>query len=119
MKKLLLLITVASFMLTTTVQRAHAGAITGAAAAAIIKLGLDVYKAIPDASYSLTVVGEDGTVSYTTVNSCDQALRYTYELLSQGHVTRVTINSEHSTVNGSCRGKTYTPSDLSRLRDLL
>lgn len=106
-------------MQATSVQKAQAGLISGAAAAAIIKIGLDAYKALPDASYSLTVVGDDGSISYTTVSSCEQALRYTYDLLLEGHIKRVTINSEYPTVNGSCRGKTYTPSDLNLLKDLL
>lgn len=89
----------------------------GDAAKAIYAVGLEVYKALPDAAYALTVVAQDGSVSYTQTNSCEDALVKALKLLSEQGVREVTIVSEHSTVNYSCWGRTYTQSDIDYLRD--
>ena len=92
---------------------------TAAAVAALVKAGCEIYDRIPDASYAITVVGTDNTVAYTTASSCEQALRYAYDILDSGKAKRVTIVSEYPTVHSSCKNNTYTPSDLKLLRDIM
>lgn len=113
----------AVFSLVVMAPKAQAQAVTAGAAAwsaakFIGAVGLAVYKALPNASYALTVEAQDGSVAYTKVDSCDEALTYALRLLESG-AKRVTIVSEHSTVNSSCRGRTYTQGDISTLRDKL
>lgn len=113
----------AVFSLVVMAPKAQAQAVTAGAAAwsaakFIGAVGLAVYKALPNASYALTVEAQDGSVAYTKVDSCDEALTYALRLLENG-AKRVTIVSEHSTVNSSCRGRTYTQGDISTLRDKL
>lgn len=118
MKKLLFVAS-AALMLNFVCQPVHAidWEAAGKAAKAIYSVGLEVYKALPDASYALAVVGQDGSVSYSKVSSCDEALVMALKLLSEQRVREVTIVSEHSTVNYSCRGKTYTQADIDYLRE--
>ena len=90
----------------------------GKAGKIIYEVGLQVYDRIPDASYALTVVASDGSVAHSECNSCEDALWYALKMLENG-AREVTIVSDYPTVNGSCRGRTYTQSDISTLRDKL
>ena len=90
----------------------------GKAAKIVAEVGLKAYSAIPNASYALTVVASDGSVAHSKCDSCEDALWYALKMLEQG-AREVTIVSDYPTVNGSCRGRTYTQSDISTLRDKL
>ena len=121
MKKLMLIL-LAVFSLAVTAPKAQAQVVTAAAAWSAAKIigaaGLAVYSALPNASYAITVEAQDGSVAYSKVDSCDEALTYALRLLENG-AKRVTIVSEHSTVNSSCRGRSYTQGDINTLRDKL
>lgn len=84
------------------------------ATAAIAKVGLEVYKAAPDASYYLKVTS-GGEIAYAKISSCQLALEKTYDLLRLG-VDEVRIISENPTLNGSCRNRSYTPRDLNEVK---
>lgn len=84
------------------------------ASVAIAKVGLEVYKAAPDASYYLKVTS-GGEIRYAKISSCQLALEKTYDLLRLG-VEEVRIISENPTLNGSCRNKSYTPRDLEEVK---
>ncbi len=84
------------------------------ASAAIVKVGLEVYKAAPDASYYLKVTS-GGEIRYAKITSCQLALEKTYDLLRLG-VEEVRIISENPTLNGSCRNRSYTPRDLDEVK---
>lgn len=84
------------------------------AAAAIAKVGLEVYKAAPEASYYLKVTS-GGEIAYAKISSCQLALEKTYDLLRLG-VEEVRIISENPTLNGSCRNRSYTPRDLDEVK---
>ena len=119
--KIVLFILLAAFSFsivapTAQAQAVSAGAAAWSAAKLIAAAGLAVYKALPNASYALTVEAQDGSVSHTKVDSCEDALTYALRLLENG-AKRVTIVSEHSTVNSSCRGRSYTQDDIGYLRD--
>lgn len=118
MKKILVLAfaTLSFFIVSPVVQAQISAAAAWSAVKIIGATGLAVYKALPNASYALTVEAQDGSVAYSKVDSCDEALTYTLRLLENG-ARRVTIVSEHSTVNYSCRGKAYTQDDISYLRE--
>ena len=116
MKKIAFIaVAVFSFFIVTPMAQAQV-VTAGAAARLIGAAGLAVYKALPEASYSLIVEAQDGSVSYSKVDSCDQALTYALRLLENG-AKRVTIVSEHPTVHPSCRGRAYTQNDIDYLRD--
>ena len=84
------------------------------ATAAIAKVGLEVYKAAPDASYYLKVTS-GGEIAYAKISSCQLALEKTYDLLRLG-VDEVRIISENPTLNGSCLNRSYTPRDLNEVK---
>lgn len=84
------------------------------ASIAIAKVGLEVYKAAPDASYYLKVTS-GGEIMYAKISSCQLALEKTYDLLRLG-VEEVRIISENPTMNGSCRNRSYTPRDLDEVK---
>ncbi len=84
------------------------------ASAAIAKVGLEVYKAAPDASYYLKVTS-GGEIRYAKISSCQLALEKTYDLLRL-NVEEVRIISENPTLNGSCRNRSYTPNDLEEVK---
>ena len=90
----------------------------GKAAKIIAEVGLKAYNAIPNASYALTVVASDGSVAHSKCESCEDALWYALKMLEQG-AKEVTIVSDYPTVNGSCRGRTYTPSDINEKKKKL
>ena len=81
---------------------------------ALGKVGLEVYKAAPDASYYLKVTA-GGEIRYAKISSCQLALEKTYDLLRLG-VDEVRIISENPPLNGSCRNKSYTPRDLNEVK---
>lgn len=84
------------------------------ATVALTKVGLDVYKAAPDASYYLKVTS-GSEIAYAKISSCQLALEKTYDLLRLG-VEEVRIISENPTLNGSCRNRSYTPRDLDEVK---
>lgn len=84
------------------------------ASIAIAKVGLEVYKAAPDASYYLKVTS-GGEIMYAKISSCQLALEKTYDLLRLG-VEEVRNISENPTMNGSCRNRSYTPRDLDEVK---
>ncbi len=119
MKKIALIaVAVFSFFIVTPMAHAQVATTSAAWSAAklIGKVGLAVYSVLPNASYALTVEAQDGSVSHSKVDSCDQALTYALRLLENG-AKRVTIVSEHTTVHPSCRGKAYTQDDIDYLRE--
>ena len=80
MKKIAFIaVAVFSFFIVTPMAQAQV-VTAGAAAKLIGAAGLAVYKALPNASYSLIVEAQDGSVSYSKVDSCDQALTYALRL---------------------------------------
>lgn len=84
------------------------------ASVALAKVGLEVYKAAPDASYYIKVTS-GGEIRYAKISSCQLALEKTYDLLRLG-VDEVRIISENPTMNGSCRNRTYTSRDLDEVK---
>lgn len=85
------------------------------ATAALAGVGLEAYKALPNASYVLKVTS-GGEIRYASISSCQMALEKTYDLLLQS-VEEVRIISEYPTVHGSCRNRTYTPKDIQDVKD--
>lgn len=81
------------------------------ATAALIAVGLKVYESLPNATYAIKVEA-GGEIRYSTVSSCQMALEKAYDILRQNGVEEVRIISEEFTFNGSCRNKSYYPSDL-------
>lgn len=85
--------------------------------AIIAELGLEGYKQAPSASYYLKVVDNQGDYAYVQMSSCQMSLEVTYDLLQQRGIREVRIISENVTLHGSCRNRTYTPSDLQDVKN--
>jgi len=85
------------------------------ATTALIACGLEVYQALPNASYVIKVTS-GGETRYSSVSSCQMALEKTYDLLLK-NVDEVRIISEYPTLHGSCRNRTYTPNDLQDVKN--
>ena len=72
----------------------------------------DVYDAIPDAEYYVTVYLKNGTsLRPQTVSSCTEALDLKDRLLytNAAQIAYIKITSKYVTVHGSCDGKTFYP----------
>ena len=104
MKKFLVTLSVL-FMLSSSVYAS--ATLTWAAVAGAIKLGVEIYKAIPGASYTVEVCTKGKSCSYKHADDCDTALQMARSAFDYENTDKVVILSEHSTVNGSCRNKTY------------
>ncbi len=85
--------------------------------AIIAELGLKGYQQAPSASYYLKVTDTQGDYAYIQMSSCQMCLEVTYDLLQQRGIREVRIIAESSSLHGSCRNKSYTPSDLQDVKN--
>jgi len=78
-------------------------------------LNLNCQLSVPDAQYYIKIV-KNGDVAYAKVSGCQIALEKAYDALYYYDADEVRIVSEYTTMNGSCRNRTYTYADLDDLR---
>ncbi len=111
MKKILLSIVVMVF----GVSVASAQAVTIGALVKAVGAAVALYKAAPNAEYTVTIVAENGQSSTHSVSSATAAIKAAIVALENG-AHSVNLDSAYPTVHPSCRNKTYYRKDINYLR---
>ena len=111
MKKILLLIVV----MVLGVNVASAQVVTIGALVKAVGAAVALYKAAPDAEYTVTIVAENGQSSTHSVSSATAAIKAAIVALENG-AHSVNLDSAYPTVHPSCRNKTYYRKDINYLR---
>lgn len=114
MKKILL--TVVVMMFGVSVASAQVGIGIGAIVKAVSAV-VALYKAVPDAEYTVTIVAENGQSSTYSVSSRTAAIKAAIVALENG-AHSVNLDSAYPTVHSSCRNKTYYRGDIDYLRSI-